>query len=142
MVQAFAGFPTRLKAVIVGVPLAGLLLAGVAAAHGGFTTAQPWRWTLIPAWFAGVLLAEKYPVKVGTEQKVNLGALPCLLAALLLPPGIGPATAALSVLAGNRLVRRTWWESAFNAGNVLVGSSLAALVGAIGTDAGGALANP
>ena len=83
-----------------------------------------------------MLLAEKYPVKVGTEQKVNLGALPCLLAALLLPPGIGPATAALSVLAGNRLVRRTWWESAFNAGNVLVASSLAALVGAIGTDAG------
>jgi signal transduction histidine kinase len=82
----------------------------------------------------GVLLAERYPVKIGTEQKVNLGALPCLLAALLLPPGVGPATAALSVLTGNRLVRRTWWESAFNGGNVLVASSLAALVGAIGTD--------
>jgi signal transduction histidine kinase len=126
--------PTRLKAVIVGVPLIGIVLAGVAAAHGGFAVAQPWRWLVIPVCLAGALLAEKYPVKIGPEQKVNLGALPCLLAALLLPPGIGPATAALSVLAGNRLVRRTWWESAFNAGNVLAASSLVALMGAIGTD--------
>jgi signal transduction histidine kinase len=134
LVQAFAGFPGRLKAAIVGVPLAGIVLAGAAAQHGGFTAAQPWRWFLVPACFAGVLLAERFPVKIGAEQKVNLGALPCLLAALLLPPGVGPATAALSVLAGNRLVRRTWWESTFNAGNVLVAASLAALVGAIGTD--------
>jgi signal transduction histidine kinase len=126
--------PTRLKAVIVGVPLIGMVLAGVAAAHGGFAAAQPWRWVVIPVCLAGALLAEKYPVKIGPEQKVNLGALPCLLAALLLPPGIGPATAALSVLAGNRFVRRTWWESAFNAGNVLAASSLVALTGAIGTD--------
>ncbi len=134
MLQAFASVPARLKAVIVGVPLAGIVLAGVAAALGGFTAAQPWRWFFVPACLVGVLLAEKYPVKIGPEQKVNLGALPCLLAALLLPPGVGPATAALSVLAGNRLVRRTWWESAFNAGNVLAAASLAALLGAIGSD--------
>ena len=124
----------RLKAVIVGVPLAGILLAAAVSAHGGFTAAQPWRWFLVPACFIGVLLAERYPVKIGAEQKVNLGALPCLLAALLLPPGVGPATAAVSVLASNRFVRRTWWESAFNAGNVLVASSLVALVGPIGID--------
>jgi signal transduction histidine kinase len=35
-------------------------------------------------------------------------------------------------------VRRSWWESAFNAGNVLVAGSLAALVGAIGANAGAA----
>ncbi|HYR48739.1 MAG TPA: HAMP domain-containing sensor histidine kinase [Candidatus Eisenbacteria bacterium] len=134
---AFARLPARLKAVIVGVPLAGIGLAAIAGANGGFAAAQSWRWALIPACAAGILLAERYPVKIGLEQKVNLGALPCLLAALLLPPGVGPATAALSVLASNRLVRRTWWESAFNAGNVLVSSSLAALVGAIGNDAGG-----
>ena len=84
------------------------------------------------------VLAERYPVKIGPEQKVNLGALPSLLAVLLLPPGVGPATAAAGVLAGNRLVRRSWWESAFNAGNVLVAGSLAALVGAIGANAGAA----
>jgi signal transduction histidine kinase len=134
LVQAFASFPERLKAVIVGVPVIGVLLAGVAAARGGFTAPQSWRWFLVPVCAAGVLLAEKYPVKIGPEQKVNLGALPCLLAVLLLPPGVGPATAALSVLVGNRLVRRSWWESAFNAGNVLAASSLAALLGAIGTD--------
>ena len=134
---AFASLPVRLKAVIVGVPLAGIGLAAFAAATGGFAAAQTWRWALIPACAAGVLLAERYPVKIGPEQKVNLGALPCLLAALLLPPGVGPATAALSVLAGNRMVRRSWWESAFNAGNVLASSSLAALVGAIGHDVGG-----
>jgi signal transduction histidine kinase len=133
LVQAFASFPTRLKAVLVGVPLIALVLAGAAAAEGGFAAAQPWRWLIVPVCLAGSLLAERYPVKVGPEQKVNLGALPSLLAVLLLPPGVGPATAAVSVLAGNRLVRRSWWESAFNAGNVLAAASVAALIGAIGT---------
>jgi signal transduction histidine kinase len=136
VVPAFATFRTRLKAVIVGVPLIGIVLAGVAAAQGGFAAAQSWRWLLVPVCLAGGLLAERYPVKIGPEQKVNLGALPSLLAVLLLPPGVGPATAAVSVLAGNRMVRRSWWESAFNAGNVLAAASLAALVGAIGTDLG------
>jgi signal transduction histidine kinase len=133
VVQAFVGFPMRLRAVVVGVPVAGVVLAGVAAAHGGFSASQPWRWIMVPLCLAGCVLAERYPVKIGPEQKVNLGALPSLLAVLLLPPGVGPATAAAGVLAGNRLVRRSWWESAFNAGNVLVAASLAALVGAIGT---------
>jgi len=132
-VQAFAGFPTRLKAVIVGVPLAGLVLAGISAAASGFAAAQSWRWLMVPVCLAGCLLAERFPVKIGPEQKVNLGALPSLVAVLLLPPGVGPATAALGVLAGNRLVRRSWWESIFNAGNVLAAASLAAMVGAIGT---------
>ena len=135
MVPGFASLPARLKAVIVGVPLAGIGLAAVAAVNGGFTPVHPWRWALIPACVVGVLLAERYPVKIGPEQKVNLGALPCILAALLLPPGVGPATAAASVLAANRLVHRSWWESAFNAGNILAACSLAALVGAIGHDA-------
>ena len=136
MVPAFANFSPRLKAVVVGVPVIGIVLGGVAAAHGGFAAAQPWRWLLVPVCLAGGLLAERYPVKIGPEQKVNLGALPALLAVLLLPPGVGPATAAVGVLAGNRIVRRSWWESAFNAGNVLTAASLAALVGAIGTDLG------
>ena len=96
---------------MAGVPAAGVLLAVVAAAAGGFSAAQPWRWFVVPACLVGVVLAEKYPVKIGPEQKVNLGALPCLVAVLLLPPGVGPATAALSVFAGNRLVGRTWPES-------------------------------
>ncbi|MEO8744478.1 MAG: HAMP domain-containing sensor histidine kinase [Candidatus Dormiibacterota bacterium] len=119
------------------MPAGGLVLAGLAAT-GGFTPLQPWRWAMVPACLAGVLLAEKYPVKIGPEQKVNLGALPCLLAALLLPPGVGPATAAISVLTGNLLVRRTWWESAFNAGNVLAAASLAAFIGALDGDLGAA----
>jgi signal transduction histidine kinase len=118
---------------VVGVPLAGIVLAVVAAVQGGFTAAQPWRWLVLPVCLAGCLLAERYPVKIGPEQKVNLGALPSLLAVLLLPPGIGPATAAVGVLAGNRMVRRSWWESIFNAGNVLSAASVAALVGNIGT---------
>jgi signal transduction histidine kinase len=129
----FASFPTRLKAVVVGVPLAGVVLAAAAAVQGGFVAAQPWRWLLLPVCLVGVVLAERYPVKIGPEQKVNLGALPSLLAVLLLPPGVGPATAAVSVLVGNRLVRRSWWDSTFNAGNVLAAASLAAMVGAIGT---------
>ena len=136
MIQAFASFPARLKAVVVGVPLAGVVLAGAAAVQGGFSAPQPWRWIMVPLCLAGGVLAERYPVKIGPEQKVNLGALPSLLAVLLLPPGVGPATAAAGVLAGNQLVRRSWWESAFNAGNVLVAASLAAMAGAIGADAG------
>jgi len=137
LVPAFGSLPARLKAVIVGVPLAGVGLAAVAAAYGGLIPAETWRWALIPACVAGIVLAERYPVKIGPEQKVNLGALPCLLAALLLPSGVGPATASIGVLSGNLLVHRSWWESAFNAGNVLASSSVAALVGAIGHDAGG-----
>jgi signal transduction histidine kinase len=136
--QAFASFPTRLKAVVVGVPLAGVVLAAAAAAQGGFAAAQSWRWLLVPVCLAGGVLAERYPVKIGPEQKVNLGVLPSLVAVLLLPPGVGPAVAAMSVLAGNRLVWRSWWESAFNAGNVLGAASVAAMVGAIGTDLGAA----
>jgi len=136
VVQAFASFPARLKAVVVGVPLIGLVVAVAAAWQGGFAAAQPWRWLVVPVCFAGVVLAERFPVKIGPEQKVNLGALPCLLAVLLLPPGAGPATAAVSVLAGNRLMRRSWLDSSFNAGNVLLAGSLAAMVGTIGTDMG------
>lgn len=110
------------------------MLAGVVAAHGGFVAAQPWRWLLVPACIAGVLLAEKYPLKIGPEQRVDVGALPCLVAVLLLPPGVGPATAALSVLAGSVLARRWLGDGIFNAGSVLVASSVAALVGAIGND--------
>jgi signal transduction histidine kinase len=105
-----------------------VVLAAIAAVTGGFAVAQPWRWVLVPACLAGVVLAERFPVKIGPEQKVSLGALPCLVAVLLLPPGIGPATAALSVLAGNLVVGRTRPEALFNAGNTLVAAALAAVV--------------
>ena len=132
MAPTFRTFPRPLKAVVAGVPAAGVLLAVVAAAAGGFSAAQPWRWFVVPACLVGVVLAEKYPVKIGPEQKVNLGALPCLVAVLLLPPGVGPATAALSVFAGNRLVGRTWPESWLNSGNTLAAGAVAAMVGSIG----------
>src|SRR5258708_14668218 len=127
-----------MKAVVVGVPLIGLVLAVAAAWQGGFAAAQPWRWLIVPVCFAGVVLAERFPVKIGAEQKVNLGALPCLLAVLLLPAGAGPATAAVSVLAGNLPVPRSWLDSPFNPGNLLLAGSLAAMLGTIGTDMGAA----
>ena len=122
----------------MGVPILGAVLA-VVAARGGFASPEPWRWALIPASLVAIVLTDRYPVKIGPEQKVNLGALFCLLAALLLPPAIGPATAAVGVLTGNLLLRRTWWESTFNAGNVLASSAIAASIGAVGrdSDAGG-----
>jgi signal transduction histidine kinase len=132
VVPRLADFSPRLRAVTVGVPVIGVGLAVLAAAEGGFAPAQAWRWVVIPICLAGGVLAERYPVKIGPEQKISLGTLPSLLAVLLLPPGLGPATAAVSALAGNRMVRRSWWESAFNAGNVLAAASLAALAGAIG----------
>lgn len=98
--------------------------------------ADTWRLLLIPGCFIAVVVAERYPVKIGLEQKINLGALPCLVAALLLPPGIGPATAALSVLAGNRFVRRSWLEGVYNAGNTLSAAAVASMVGAVGSDIG------
>jgi signal transduction histidine kinase len=106
----------------------GAVLAALAALAGGFVVAQPWRWIIVPACLAGVVLAERFPVKIGPEQKVNLSALPCLVAVLLLPPGIGPATAALSVLAGNLIAGRTRPEALFNAGNTLVAAAVAAVV--------------
>jgi len=114
------------------VPAVSVALAAVAAVVGGFGVADRWRLLLIPGCFAAVALAERFPVKIGPQQKINLGALPCLLAILLLPPGLGPATAGLSVLAGNRFVRRSWRESVYNAGNVLAAGSLAAMTGAVG----------
>lgn len=129
--MTFSGLRPELRAAIVGVPLAGVLAAGIAAT-GGLGAAAPWRWALAPVCCAAVVLAERFPVKIGSEQKVSLGALPCIVAALLLPPAIGPATAAAGALAGNRLVGRTWWESAFNAGNVLLAAALASMIGALG----------
>jgi len=136
--RGFRGLTPPLRAVIVGVPALGIVLAMIAA-RGGETASEPWRWALVPICIAAIVLAERFPVKIGPEQKVTLGALPCLVAALLLPPAIGPATAALGVLAGNLAVRRTWWESAFNAGNVLAASALAAAIGAVGRETNGAV---
>ena len=123
--------------MILGVPALGVVLAAVAA-RGGANAPEPWRWALVPACLIAIVLTDRFPVKIGPEQKVNLGALFCLVAALLLPPAIGPATAAVGVLAGNLMLRRTWWESTFNAGNVLAASAIAASIGAVGrdTDAG------
>jgi signal transduction histidine kinase len=126
-----------LKAAIIGVPAVGVALAAAAAALDGFTAADQWRLLLVPACFVAVVVAERYPVKIGLEQKINLGALPCLVAVLLLPPGVGPATAALSVLVGNRFVRRSWPESVFNAGNTLAAAALAAMFGAVGPSVDG-----
>src|SRR5207237_1836766 len=77
--------PRPLKAVVAGVPAAGVLLAVVAAAAGGFSAAQPWRWFGVPACLVGVVLVEEGPVKIGPDQKVQLGAVPCLVAWSLLP---------------------------------------------------------
>jgi signal transduction histidine kinase len=134
MAPTFRAYPVRLKAAVVGIPIAGVALAAVAAGAGGFGAVQAWRWLIVPACLVGVVLAERYPVKIGTEQKVNLGALPCLLAVLLLPPGVGPPTAALSVTVANRLVGRTWPETAVNSGNTLAAGAIAALIGAVPAD--------
>ncbi len=130
--MTFSGLRPELRATIVAVLLAGGLAAALAAT-GGLGAAAPWRWALVPVSLAAIVLAERYPVKIGAEQKVSLGALPCIVAALLLQPAIGPATAAAGALAGNRLVGRSWWEATFNAGNVLLAASLASMIGALGS---------
>jgi signal transduction histidine kinase len=135
MTPAFTTFPRPLRASIIGVPAAGVVLAVGAAVVGGFQPAEAWRWVLVPVCLALIVLAERYPVKIGLEQKISLGALPCLVAALLLPPGVGPVTAAVGVLIGNVVVGRVWPESVFNAGNTLAAASLAALIGSVGADA-------
>ena len=137
MVGALSTYSRPLRAAIIGVPVLGVVLAAIAAGLNGTAAADPWRLFLIPACFVAVVVAERFPVKIGPEQKITLGALPCLVAALLLPPGIGPATAALSVLAGNFFVRRPWPEGVYNAGNTLVAASLAAMVGTVGSDIDG-----
>ena len=134
MRPGFASLSAPLKALVLAIPAGGILLALLAALEGGFAVPDAWRWGLVPACAVAVLVAERFPVKIGPEQKINLGALPCLVAALLLPPGIGPAVAALSVAAANLMVRRTWFEAAINSGTVLVATALAAMVGAIGRD--------
>ncbi|HUZ88140.1 MAG TPA: HAMP domain-containing sensor histidine kinase [Candidatus Baltobacterales bacterium] len=134
MRPGFADLSTPLKVAVVAIPIGGAALAVLAALQGGFAPPEAWRWALVPVCAVAVIVAERFPVKIGPEQKVNLGALPCLVAALLLPPGIGPAVAALSVMAANVMVRRTWFEAAINSGAVLIAAALAALVGAIGRD--------
>jgi signal transduction histidine kinase len=119
---------------VLAVAAGGVTLAVLAAALGAFAPPQLWRWAVVPACFGGVLLAEKFPVKIDPSQKVNLTTLPCLVAALLLPTGVGPATACLSILFGTWIVRRRWPESVFNASTTLVAASLAAMIGAAGRD--------
>lgn len=134
MRPGFASLSTPLKVVVAAIPAGGVALAVAAALHGGFASPAAWRWGLIPVCAVAVMAAERFPVKIGPEQKVNLGALPCLLAALLLPPGIGPGVAAISVVAANWMVRRTWFETATNSGAVLAAAALAALLGAVGRE--------
>lgn len=136
MAPPFRAYSGPLKAVVIGVPALGVALAVIAGATGGFAPAFQWRWAIIPGCAAAVLLAEKFPVKIGAEQKMNLGALPCVVAAILLPSGVGPVTAGASVLAGNRLLHRSPPESVFNAGNTLLSAAIAAMVGAMGRDLG------
>jgi signal transduction histidine kinase len=131
--RGFGTLSPPLRAVIVGVPALGIVLAAVAA-RGGISAAEPWRWVLVPVCLAAIIVSERYPVKIGPEQKVNLATLPILVAALLLPPAVGPATAAVGVVAGNLIVRRTLREAAVNAGNVLAASALAASIGPVGSD--------
>lgn len=132
MARGFGTLSPPLRAVIVGVPALGVALAAIAA-RGGASAAEPWRWVLVPVCVAAIIVSERYPVKIGPEQKVNLATLPILVAALLLPPAAGPATAAAGVVAGNLIVRRTWREAAVNAGNVLAASALAASIGPVGS---------
>jgi len=135
LASRFKTYSRPLQAVIVGIPASGLALATVTAASGGFSTPFAWRWAIIPGCVASVLMAERFPVKIGVQQKVNLAALPCMVAALLLPPGVGPATVFVSVFAANLLVaHRTIPESVVNAGNTLVSASITAMVGAIGAN--------
>ena len=136
MSTSFAGLRPALRAVIAGVPALGILAAVAIAATHGFTTLPAWRWALVPVCLAAIVLAERFPVKIGPEQKVSLGALPCIVAALLLPPAVGPATAALGVMVANLIARRTWWETAFNAGNVLLATAAATGVGWLDSDRG------
>ena len=133
MAPGFRTLSPQLRAVVLGVPALAVVLA-VIAARGGVAAADPWRWGLIPACLAALVLTERFPVKIGPEQKVNLGALPGLVAVLLLPPAVGPATAAAGVLAGNLFLRRTWWESVYNSGDVLASGAVAAAIGTVGHD--------
>lgn len=136
MAPDFKAYGGTLKAVVFGVPALGVVLAVIAGATGGFVPAFEWRWAVIPGCAAAVILAERFPVKIGAEQNMNLGALPCIVAALLLPPGVGPATACASVLAGSWLFHRAPTESVFNSGNTLLSAAIAAMVGAMGPDLG------
>ena len=83
MARGFGTLSPTLRPVIVGVPAIGVVLAAVAA-RGGIAATEPWRWVLVPVCLAGIIVSERYPVKIGPEQKVNLATLPILIAALLL----------------------------------------------------------
>lgn len=132
--MSFSALRPELRATIVAIPLAGLVAAVVEAiATGGLVSPSPWRWALAPGCLVAIVLAERFPVKIGVQQKVSLAALPCIVAALLLPPGVGPLTAGAGALAGNRFAGRSRWEAAFNAGNVLLAASVAAAIGAMGS---------
>src|ERR1700752_3461725 len=132
MGRATGNLAPPLKAAIAGVVAAAVAAGAAVGAYGGVHVAQPWRWALVPLCFIGVLLAERFPVKIGPEQKVNLGALPCLVAALLLPPAVGPATVAGGANRGNRLMGRTRWELALNASNLGLAAALASAIGNLG----------
>src|SRR5690348_5513676 len=108
MTRATGTLPPPLRAVIAGVVAAGLVAAVAAAVLGATHVEQPWRWALALVCLVGVVLAERFPVKIGPEQKINLGALPCLVAALLTPALVGPPAVAAGMLLGNRWMHRTW----------------------------------
>lgn len=117
--------PTRLK----------LYLAAIGSAYALLQVSLlAWRipvgWPTV-ATAAGlsllVALARMFPVQFAPKRKLIVDTAPCFAAALLLPPPLAMATAAVGMLAGEMRVRGRWFQAAFNtsvAGLRVVGASL------------------
>lgn len=116
----------RLRSFRWGVVGTALIVLAVSLALRHRVPALPWPGMVAVLLAAGLFVADLKPVRTGPHRKASLGTAPAVAAALLFDPGLAALPLAIAALASNRVLRRGWENSAFNAAQVTLATLAAA----------------
>jgi len=115
---------------VLAVIASGMAAVSAAVAFGSLPTVE--RWWLAGLFFAATAVAQIRPVHIGPKLKVTVEDAATYAAALTLHPLAALLVAAGGTFLGLRFTRRaTWYNRAFNASVVTLGTGAAALTYAL-----------
>ncbi|HEX9267752.1 MAG TPA: HD-GYP domain-containing protein [Candidatus Limnocylindria bacterium] len=119
-----------LRVYVLAVIASGMAAVSAAVAFGSLPTVE--RWWLAGLFFAATAVAQIRPVHIGPKLKVTVEDAATYAAALTLHPLAALLVAAGGTFLGLRFTRRaTWYNRAFNASVVTLGTGAAALTYAL-----------